>query len=634
MARRRSAALLVTILANGIFLAYYWPLDEVDIHSPGVMFNGFIIASTLLNLPFVWRGGSLALNRSELVLVYIMLLVVSALCTMGMSQQLLPALTALFYYASPQNEWLETLVPHFPKHRLLVDDGNHNQAFYEGISGDASISYQAWLEPLCWWAIFLLALYVATISAAVILRRQWVERERLPYPLAQVGMAKVSAEKEGQLVNGLFRKKSLWYGAAIPLLVGTLKALNRYDVGIPLINLDWNIVEVGNQRLNLGIHFSMVGFSYLINTQVAAGIWFFHLLSKLETEALQLSGIYSRQNFEYSVQDHAFLAYQGGGALIAMVLLGFWIGRQHLRNVFSKAFGRAPEIDDSDEIMSYRSAVAGLLGGSAVMAGWLWLMGTKLWVALLFVGVALLIFIGLTRVLAEAGLAAIRAPLIAPDLVVQGLGSQLVGTTGVFNLSLTYIWCGDVRIFLMAVVANGLKLIEEMDLKSRRYIFWGIILALFIGSVGSCWMVFHLVHIHGGINLDGWRFKAGPEAIFNTAVRTLGQEDIYWPGLGFFFGGGIFMLLLAWARQRLLWWPFHPLGFPVGANMLMGQIWFSVFIAWAIKKIVLRFGGAARYQGSQIFFLGLILGEVLCTGLWIVIDFFTGKTGNTIFGIG
>ena len=68
--------------------------------------------------------------------------------------------------------------------------------------------------------------------------------------------------------------------------------------------------------------------------------------------------------------------------------------------------------------------------------------------------------------------------------------------------------------------------------------------------------------------------------------------------------------------------------------MLMGQIWFSVFIAWAIKKIVLRFGGAARYQGSQIFFLGLILGEVLCTGLWIVIDFFTGKTGNTIFGIG
>ena len=68
--------------------------------------------------------------------------------------------------------------------------------------------------------------------------------------------------------------------------------------------------------------------------------------------------------------------------------------------------------------------------------------------------------------------------------------------------------------------------------------------------------------------------------------------------------------------------------------MLLGQIWFSVFIAWAIKKVILSFGGAALYQSSQTFFLGLILGEVLCTGLWIVIDYFTGKTGNTIFGIG
>ena len=53
----------------------------------------------------------------------------------------------------------------------------------------------------------------------------------------------------------------------------------------------------------------------------------------------------------------------------------------------------------------------------------------------------------------------------------QGLGSQLVGANGVFNLSLAYIWCGDIRIFVMAVLANGLKLIEEMDRKSRRYVF-------------------------------------------------------------------------------------------------------------------------------------------------------------------
>ena len=276
-----------------------------------------------------------------------------------------------------------------------------------------------------------------------------------------------------------------------------MTALHHYDSSMPTLNLHWTSPFVGQQSLQFSVRFAMIGFSYLINTQVAAGLWLFHLLSKVEYETLLVTGVQADQRFVYGVHEHALLAYQGGGALIAMVLLGFWIGRAHLKAVLAKALGRAPEVDDSDEIMSYRSAVIGLVGGSIAMSIWLWIMGTKLWVALLFVGLAVLIFVGITRVVAEAGLAAVRSPMIAPDLVMQGLGSQLVGASGVFNLSLAYIWCGDIRIFVMAVLANGLKLIEEMDRKSRRYVFWGIVLALLIGAVGSCWMVFHLVHIHG-----------------------------------------------------------------------------------------------------------------------------------------
>ena len=218
--------------------------------------------------------------------------------------------------------------------------------------------------------------------------------------------------------------------------------------------------------------------------------------------------------------------------------------------------------------------------------------------------------------------------------MVQGIGSELVGPSSVFNLSLAYLWCADIRVFLLAVLANGLKLIEEMDLKSRRLVFWGIVLAIVIGAVGSCWMVFHLVYLHGGINLDNWRFKGGPSTIFDMAVRTIDPTEIYWTGWGFFAGGGAMMMLLTWARQRLLWWPLHPIGFPVGANYLMNHIWFSVFLAWALKSLILRFGGAPLYRRSQAFFLGLIAGEVLCNGLWIIVDYFTGKMGNSIFGIG
>ena len=83
-----------------------------------------------------------------------------------------------------------------------------------------------------------------------------------------------------------------------------------------------------------------------------------------------------------------------------------------MQDVFLKAVGRAPQIDDADEILSYRSAVIGSCGGLLVMTGWLWLMGTPLWVSIAFTGVAVLIFIGVTRIVVEAGLAVVRTPMI------------------------------------------------------------------------------------------------------------------------------------------------------------------------------------------------------------------------------
>ncbi len=91
------------------------------------------------------------------------------------------------------------------------------------------------------------------------------------------------------------------------------------------------------------------------------------------------------------------------------------------------------------------------------------------------------------------------------------------------------------------------------------------------------------------------------------------------------------MALLMWARQRLAWWPLHPIGFPIGANAMKDGVWFSIFLAWLIKIGILRFGGASLYQRSQAFFLGLIAGQVLCSGAWLVIDYFTGKVGNSNF---
>jgi len=624
-----------TVLAVAIALAYIYAHggEAVDYYSPGFHFSTFLLVAFLLNAVQCYRGQNLVLNRAELILVYVMLLIVSALCTMGLSEQILPMITAVFYLASPQNKWREKLFPHFGERSILVDDGNDNQAFYEGLASGENIPWESWAEPLLWWALFFAALYAAMICSAVILRRQWMERERLSYPITQVALAMVRGEEDGRAWNAFLRRKSMWLGAALPLFVGSLQALHRYDPAYPLIKLTWFLPLVGEQTLHIFISFAMVGFSYFINANIAAGIWLFHILSKFEKEFFTLSSLTSEQKILYGVADFPFLAYQGVGALLAMVLAGLWVGREHYANVWRKALGRAPEVDDSDEVLSYRNALLGLVGGVLTMSFWLWLMGTPLWVALLFICVALLIFIGIARIVAEAGLAAVRAPMTAPDLLVLGLGADVVGGAAIWNFSLAYIWAADVRVFVLANCTNALKLIEEMPSRLRRMVFWALVLALLIGVLGSFWMIFHMAYRHGGINLNVWFFKGAPQAAYNSALRALDPAGLYWPGWGFFTGGGLFMLLLMWVRQRVPWWPVHPIGFPIGANGLMQHVWFSVFLAWLLKKVILRYGGATLYRNSQHFFLGLICGQALCNGIWLVIDYFTGKVGNSIFWI-
>ena len=88
------------------------------------------------------------------------------------------------------------------------------------------------------------------------------------------------------------------------------------------------------------------------------------------------------------------------------------------------------------------------------------------------------------------------------------------------------------------------------------------------------------------------------------------------------------MVLLLAARQHISWWPFHPLGFPISA--VFGTMFFSVFLAWLCKTLVLRYGGPALYLKTRPFFMGLILGQFVTAGIWYAIDYWVGESGNSV----
>ena len=247
------------------------------------------------------------------------------------------------------------------------------------------------------------------------------------------------------------------------------------------------------------------------------------------------------------------------------------------------------------------------------MVLWLWYLGTPLWISLVFVGAAMLIFVGVTRIVAEAGLAAVRSPMTAPDLVIHGLGSTLVGPTGVVNLSLAYIWAADIRIFALATCANALKLVEEMDLRSRRlpppWRRWS-------SGRGGDVMIFHMAYRHGG-QFNAW-FQRGPGCLDN-ALNQLAVAGWTW----------------AWLPGRgrdgpphapaLSLWPLHPLG-SIGAEYDGLRVVQRLPRLVDQSAVLLRWGRPAPAQSA------LFLPDRRPGALWpvAVYDHFT-KVGNSIF---
>ena len=147
-------------------------------------------------------GRRLALQREELVLIYVMMIISASLPTFGLVQHLLPMITGVFYFATPENNWADLIRPHVPAW-IAPRDEEVVLGFYEGIGRNAAIPWRAWLEPLLYWGVLLLSLHLVSICMMVVVRKQWVEQERLLYPMVQAPLEMVGAEAED--AGGRFR---------------------------------------------------------------------------------------------------------------------------------------------------------------------------------------------------------------------------------------------------------------------------------------------------------------------------------------------------------------------------------------------------------------------------------------------
>ena len=82
--------------------------------------------------------------------------------------------------------------------------------------------------------------------------------------------------------------------------------------------------------------------------------------------------------------------------------------------------------------------------------------------------------------------------------------------------------------------------------------------------------------------------------------------------------GFVVTAALSFLRLRFAWWPLHPVGYLMLASYPIAHLWFSTFLGWLAKTLVVRFGGSRGYLAARPFFLGLIVGESAAAGFWLV----------------
>ena len=600
--------------------------------TPAAFFLLFVLLATM-HIPLGLLKRNWAFQRGELITIFIMMMVATAIPTRGVVGMLLPMITGTFYYATPENEWAELIHP-ILSDWLVVYDASAIKGFYEGTSGSLRIPWNIWSGPLLRWLAFYASLYLILICATVILRRQWTEHERLVYPLVQVPMAMLQDDAKGHLVKPFFKNSIMWCGFAIPFAINSVNALHHYFYFISPIETQASLALFRNSvTLNLRLNLLMFGFAYFINTNISFSLWFFYLLHLIERGTFSILGIHSPEElgpWTGSGPIGAIMGHQMMGALITLVLFGLWTARPHLKAVLHKALDKNAPVDDSREIMSYRTAVCGFCLGVALMGSWLWKSGIPGWITPFFLFAALVIFIGLARVIAEAGLPTVTPEMVPAGFVVSGVGVPALGAKGMIATGYTLAWAGDLLVFMAAPLANGLRLGNETT-RGQRALLGAIVAAMLISLVVSTWFLLYIAYRDGALNLHRQYF--GTFATYPSSFAAQKLANPTGPSLSGWLWtavGGLIMAGLMVARHKFIWWPFHPLGFAVSMGWAMVNIWFSVFLAWMIKVLVLKYGGPALYQKTRPFFLGIVLGQFVVGGLWLLIDGFTGMVGNRI----
>jgi hypothetical protein len=545
------------------------------------------------------------LNRAELLAIYTCVSIGSGLAGVDRLLVLIPLPGHAHWFATKENDWAGLFHRYVPQW-LTISDRHILEGYYNGTSTFyTSQFFRAWAPVVLWWSAFIVAIHLVKLCLSIILRKQWVESERLSYPVIQLPLEMTSPG------GRFFRTPWMWMGFGLGAAVDIINGLNfLFPVAPSLGGKLYDLQRIFTERPLNAIGWSPiavfpfgVGLSFFIPLDLSFSCWAFWLIWRAERVLGGVMGWRALPRFPYEAE-------QSHGAYLGLCIVALWMSRRHLGQVARRMTSPRKRLDTDDEPIPYPIALIGLSIGLTSIGLFCARMGMSLWVVALFFAIWYAISIAITRLRAELGSPVHDLHFIGPDeMLPRMFGVRTLGAANLTGFSYLYFLNRAHRSHAMPHQLEGFKLADAANIPLRRFAAL-MMLASALGAIGSFWAFLSLGYWDGGPYWFGWEAFSRLERWLNYAAPS----DL--PALAFAGAGFGLTLLLAAMRMRFLWWNLHPVGYAISGSWAINPMIGSIFVGWLLKWIVLKYGGLRWHRKAIPLFLGLVLGEFLVGTFW------------------
>lgn len=608
-----------------------------------------IFALSLINSLLKRYVGRFALHAKDMVLIYGMLCVSSAIAGHDIIQRMFPLLGYAFHFATPENDWQALFHRYVPNWLVVADKSvlvgyyKDREPIYDNTLYVAEY-FRTWIGPCLLWSTVIIAVLACMLCINLIVRKQWSESERLAYPLAHIPL---------QIINSgsrIFAARLLWVGFIVGVIFNLINGLHflfpavpgifygGFDLGRYFTVKPWNALG----ELPIRFHPFAVGLAFFMPLDLAFSCWFFYWFWRIEQVAgvaLFSSGLLGGlAGYGDSIAGFPYVWAQSVGTCGAILLMTLWVlrftGREVLYTIFRRpryarhlgagANGIEENTRESSESRAetrqYRRALLGIIVSMSYLIGFCYMAGMSVWVATAFFGILFAISTVVTRIRAEAGYPMHDFVFRPDEIMVAGLGTRAIGPRNLTLFSYLHFLVYAQRSNPQPQQLEAFRLADRMNLRMDKMLIAGLLVAAVLGSIAACWAYLHTAYRYPVLTFH-------PSDPVYTRLKNwliypkeIDLNSLVFMGVG--FGVGMWFMIM---RRLFLWWPLHPAGYVIGGTWSLNLLWFSIFVSWAVKLIVLRFGGRKQLQQVGLFFIGLVLGEFVTASFWGIIGTILGQ---------